>query len=53
MKKANPLMVYLVRSNNMDDLYLEWEELVELGKCTESFEDWYSGLSDKYDDIDR
>lgn len=34
----------------MDELYLEWQELVEAGECSESFEDWYSGkVSDAYD----
>lgn len=37
----------------MDDLYMEWEELCELGDCEESFEDWYSGkCSDAHDSCD-
>jgi hypothetical protein len=35
----------------MDELYLEWEGLVESGETTESFDDWYSGrCADAYDD---
>jgi len=39
----------------MDELYLEWEELVESGDCEEGFEDWYSGkVSDAQDsDMER
>jgi hypothetical protein len=34
----------------MDELYQQWEELVEAGDCSESFEDWYSGkCADAYD----
>ena len=34
----------------MDELYIEWEELVEAGEVSEDFNDWYSGkVSDAYD----
>lgn len=34
----------------MDELYMQWEELVECGECDESFEDWFSGrVSDAVD----
>lgn len=31
----------------MDELYLQWEDLVEAGEVTEDFESWYSGLVDR------
>lgn len=30
----------------MDELYFEWQELVEAGECDEEFEDWFSGKVD-------
>jgi hypothetical protein len=35
----------------MDELMMQWEELVESGETTESFDDWYSGrVADACDD---
>lgn len=37
----------------MDDLWIEWQELVDAGECDEEFEDWYSGkVSDAHDRMD-
>jgi len=30
----------------MDDLYIEWQELVEAGECEDTWEDWFVGLGD-------
>lgn len=42
----------------MDELYIQWEELVAAGETDEDFESWFSGIAndawddakDRYDD---
>jgi hypothetical protein len=34
----------------VDELEMQWQELVDTGECEESFDDWYSGrCADAYD----